>query len=141
VKEPLVVALISCTKDKHEGRMPAGELYTKSWNFRKAVEYATRVLGIKRWAILSAKHGLVMPDRVIAPYDLTLSKMNSAEQRAWAEKTKRQIRKAFPGGTHFVVLASAPYVEGVPTDDYSYDLPLKGLFSGQRRGFLGRHTS
>lgn len=139
MKDPGTVALISCSKSKGERRAPAAELYT-SYVFRKSVEYATRVLGIKEWAILSAKHGLVMPDRVTAPYDLTLSKMKPAARRAWAARVQKQIRAAYPEGTHFVVLAGEFYLAGVPKEGYSYSLPLKGMGTGVRRSFLGKAT-
>lgn len=39
-----------------------------------------------RWFILSAKYGLLTPDRLIAPYDQTLTKMPLEKRREWSRE-------------------------------------------------------
>lgn len=41
--------------------------------------------------ILSAKHGLLDPLKVIEPYDLTLNDLKRAECREWARSVHRQL--------------------------------------------------
>jgi hypothetical protein len=36
------------------------------------------------WFILSAEHGLVSPDLILAPYERTLNAMSALERKAWA---------------------------------------------------------
>jgi hypothetical protein len=38
------------------------------------------------WYVLSAKYGLVHKDKRIAPYELTLNSMRTADVRVWAER-------------------------------------------------------
>jgi hypothetical protein len=37
------------------------------------------------WFIISAKHGLVLPEQVLDPYDLPLASLSSPERKKWAE--------------------------------------------------------
>ncbi|WP_238541429.1 DUF6884 domain-containing protein [Burkholderia gladioli] len=71
--------LVSCVGEKQDRAMPAKVLYRSNW-FTKAREYVERRAGV--WYILSAKHGLISPDQVIAPYEQTLNRMPIAERRA-----------------------------------------------------------
>ena len=41
--------------------------------------------------MLSAEHGLVDPDEVIAPYDKTLNNVPIAVRRQWAERVWRKM--------------------------------------------------
>jgi hypothetical protein len=60
------VLIVSCGSAKAQAPSPARELYTGSLT-RAAIRYAT-ASGLP-WRILSAEHGLVCPDEVIAPYE------------------------------------------------------------------------
>lgn len=59
------VYLVACTKTKAAGPRAAKDLYTSPW-FRKARRYVESRPGC--WFILSAEHGLLDPETVIAPY-------------------------------------------------------------------------
>ncbi|MDQ2807708.1 MAG: hypothetical protein M3Z04_12500 [Chloroflexota bacterium] len=82
------VGLVACVKAKQDHAAPAGELY-RSPLFRKASAYCAATYD--RWAILSAKHGLIWPDTQIAPYDETLKDKPIAERREWARKVLEQL--------------------------------------------------
>ena len=75
------VALVSCVKSKLRKAAPARELYSRSPWFRTArkIVEASSV----RWFLLSAKHGLIAPDRVTAPYDATLKDIGRAGRQGW----------------------------------------------------------
>jgi hypothetical protein len=60
------VGLVGCVKSKQSQAAPARELYVSPL-FRGRRAWVERTCD--RWFILSAKHGLVEPDRVLAPYD------------------------------------------------------------------------
>lgn len=49
-----------------------------------------------QWFILSAKHGLVAPDEMIAPYDETLNTIGVGDRRKWAEKVQAQMNERLP---------------------------------------------
>jgi len=70
--------VISCVSKKHETLAPAKDLYDSEL-FRRARAYV-EATGCP-WFILSAKHGLVAPDEVIAPYLETLNAMSVADRR------------------------------------------------------------
>ena len=77
------IALVSCVSKKQTSLMPAKDLNCSDW-FIKVSKYVQIIAD--QWFILSAKHGLVHPDEMIAPYDKTLNKMKADERREWARK-------------------------------------------------------
>jgi len=76
------LGLVSCTSVKRDDRCKAEEMYQPSYLFRWAWEYSKRHYDIQ--AILSAKHGLLLPDDVIGPYDETLHTKRVNERWKWA---------------------------------------------------------
>jgi len=105
-----VAILVSCVAAKLAQAAPAGELYRSAW-FRKARGFALRSGG--SWFILSALHGLVHPDTVIAPYDRTLNTMSAPEREAWARRVLAQIAEAIPPDEPIALLAGARYRERI----------------------------
>jgi hypothetical protein len=99
---PRTIALVACVSRKQIKPTAARHLYTSAW-FRKASAYAQRM--VDEWYILSAKYGLVAPDRVIAPYDETLNRMPARERRAWARRVLGELDRILSPGDHVVVLA------------------------------------
>ena len=101
------IGLVSCTKRKLDHPCPARELYTASVLFRKARVYCEH--HYDAWYILSAKHGLVHPNQVVAPYDVTLKRMSIAERRAWGRCLSERLRRL--GDSHiFCAHAGRDYV-------------------------------
>lgn len=47
-----------------------------------------------RWFVLSAKHGLVEPDRVLASYDETLTDLPLATRRVWSGQVVQALEEA-----------------------------------------------
>lgn len=132
--------LISCTKTKLSVPAPARELYC-SPAFQMKRRMAER-LG-NRWLILSAKHGLVEPEQIIAPYDETLTSMSVSHRRAWATNVMppllpiahRAGHVAFLAGQRYVEFLIAPLVAG----DVQVSEPLKGLRQGEQLSWLTKH--
>lgn len=85
------VILIACSKQKEAAPRPARQLY-KSQLFTKSLAYAEQ-RGADTIYILSAKHGLLGPNQVIAPYDETLSRQPRAERRRWAQRVLGQLKR------------------------------------------------
>jgi hypothetical protein len=74
------IGLVACSRLKADRPLPARELYVSPL-FRAARAYAERRYGSECWLILSAKHGLVDPETVLAPYDVTLRQLSAANAR------------------------------------------------------------
>jgi hypothetical protein len=101
------IGLIGCTKRKLDYPCPTRELYSASALFRKARAYCEH--HYDGWYVLSAKYGLVHPEAVIAPYDVTLKRMNSQGRRAWGLAVSQQLREL--GQYTFYAHAGREYLE------------------------------
>jgi hypothetical protein len=135
------VYLVSCVGKKRSAPAPAKDLYTSEW-FRRARRYVEA--SGRPWFILSAEHGLIAPDDIIAPYEKTLNNMGVAERRAWASRVKQQLTECRPKIDRVVIFAGQRYREFL-TDyfrDRSIDLevPLKGLRIGEQLSWFGHHS-
>lgn len=62
------------------------------------------------WYILSALHGIVDPDEIIAPYEKTLISMTAKQLREWRQRVIQQLNER-QHSTHaqIVVLAGQAY--------------------------------
>jgi hypothetical protein len=134
-----VTVLVACVGKKHDVAAPAGDLYQSDW-FRKARRYAEQRVS---WFILSAQHGLLAPETVIEPYNLTLNTMPSDERRAWAGRVFAQIQTSIPPGK-LVVLAGRHYREYLlpllQTAGYTVEVPMAGLGIGQQLQWLDQQA-
>jgi hypothetical protein len=72
------VGLVGCVKTKQPGSAGTGAVHFAAVSGRRAWVERT----CDRWFILSAKHGLVEPGRVLAPYDETLTDLPRAGRRS-----------------------------------------------------------
>lgn len=131
-----IVVLVSCVKLKQQKRVAAQDLYTSPL-FRGMRQYAEAVAD--RWFILSAKHGLLSPTRLIGPYDQTLLRTPAAERRAWAQMVGRSIALIVPPPSRLVILAGAAYCRDlVPLllKHFTVELPMQGMRMGPRLRWL-----
>ena len=126
------VVLVPCGKRKAAVPCAARDLYT-SPRFDAMRQYA-EARG-DAWYILSAEHGLVAPDDVLAPYDLDLRKVRKPDRIAWAERVQARLLDVLPAEAEVVILAGMAYREHlVPflrARGFSVAVPLEGLKSGQ----------
>lgn len=139
------VALVGCGKSKLEHEAPARDLYTGSL-FRAARGWAER--NADAWFILSAKHGLVHPDTVIAPYDVTLPDLPKELREEHAAKAAVDFLQAvgpgISGPMKIVILAGDGYTRtGAHLKtlvDCVIELPLAGLGIGRRLAWFQREA-
>ncbi len=129
------VGLVACCGKKLDDAAPASRLYD-SQLFKKSVAWLKP--RVNTWAILSAKHGLVLPDDVIEPYDMTLNNMRANERASWAFNTGIQLRAKFPAAT-YVVLAGKRYRAAL--HGLIYTAPMEGLGIGEQLRFLTNGAS
>jgi hypothetical protein len=80
--------LVGCVKTKRPHPAPAKDLYDSAlWWKRRRYAEATGM----PWAILSAEHGMVDPDRILEPYDRYLGNESLAFRRRWSANTAEQV--------------------------------------------------
>lgn len=141
---PPIVHLVACSKAKRAEPSPARELYAASDWFRKARAYVEGEGG--PWFILSAAHGLVAPDQVLAPYEAQLPAGAAWRRRLWAARVAGQLQLRgllWTRPTRFVFLAGALYRE--PLADFlggpaATGAPLARLGLGEQKAWLAAHT-
>lgn len=135
------IALVACVSKKHNQPRPAGQMYTSAL-FTKASAYAKHTTD--EWYILSAKHGLVDPQRIIAPYDETLNKMPIKNRRAWAAKVWMDLRKILRSGDTVIMLAGQRYrehlIQPIRSMGCQIRIPMEGLTIGKQMQWLDRQS-
>ena len=96
------------------------------------------------WFILSAKYGLVHPEQVIEPYDLTLNSMGVTDRRLWSERVMAQIQPHLNDVRSVVFLAGQKYRKFLEPEVASLgvtvQVPMKGLSIGRQLNWLDRHA-
>ena len=134
--------LVSCVGQKLSVPAPAADLYTSAW-FRKARSYVAE--SGEPWFILSAKYGLVHPDKVIEPYDATLNTMPVADRREWARSVLGDLESYVAGMETVVVLAGKRYrqfLEGpLAATGVTVSIPMEGLRIGEQLSWLERELN
>ena len=131
------IYLVACVARKGLYRAPAQELYTSAW-FRKARAYVLK--SGAPWFILSDLHGLVRPDEMLDPYDVTLKKAGVAARRAWAERVQSQMEQMLPDADAVVIFAGKDYRQYLEpwlrTRYASVEAPMRGLGIGEQQQWL-----
>ena len=135
--------LVSCVNKKAPTPSKAKDLYISPW-FGKAKMYVESTG--RRWFILSAKYGLVEPNREIDPYDRSLNSMPIAERREWGEDVSNELRLHMTGIDTIYILAGQRYREFlVPKlrdyDDVNVVVPMEGLRIGEQLRWLDERTN
>ena len=106
------LVLIGCVKEKLDHPAAAHDLYISPL-FAKERTYA-EASGAP-WFILSAEHGLVAPEEVLAPYNLKLSSTTADYRRAWGTRVvDRLVDVAGPlHGKRIEVHAGSAYIDPI----------------------------
>lgn len=134
------IVLISCVSSKLSRSAPARELYVSPL-FRFNLAYAA-TLRPDAIFILSAKHGLLAPGTVVAPYNETLNTKKDADIRMWAANVLKELeKKADPKKDEFIFLAGERYRRHLVPSLTHVQIPLAGLGLGKQLQFLKRALS
>jgi hypothetical protein len=130
------IGLVGCSRRKLDHPAPARELYASPL-FRLASRYCSAVC--HRWFVLSARHGLVDPEQIIEPYDVTLARLIQADREAWACRVVEQLRQRglLGKGHRFLLHAGANYTDLLATR-LGAEQPLRGLTIGRRLAWYRR---
>lgn len=136
------ILVIACGKAKiwrrsrSPEKVPAKIAYTSSL-FRLSRKYAEQFFA-GRWVILSAKHGLLLPNREIRNYDVTFTE---ARKSVSDRKLMRQWMSIFPNVRVVVSLAGQSYNERLRRclpSDVELTVPLSRLNLFERIQWLKR---
>lgn len=131
--------LVACAARKLDRAAPARDLYVSTL-FRLARAVAEKTSD--RWFVLSARHGLVDPGRVLRPYDLRLTQLSREARAAWAEGVARRFDAAQPAPSRVVILAGLDYREPLARllvgRGHRVEAPLAGLGIGRQQQALKR---
>lgn len=97
------------------------------------------------WFILSAEHGLLQPDQVIAPYEKTLNAMPKEERRNWARRVGHALLANLQPGTSVLMLAGKRYREELApllhANGFKVEVPMQGLKLGHQLRWLKAQAS
>lgn len=139
------IGLVGCVKRKRNTPTPARDLYLSTL-------FAGRRAFVERtcdeWWILSAAHGLVAPDRMLDPYDVTLNDASDAERRGWSAEVMAQIDTLVAPRTGDVVEihAGSHYrnhglVAALAQRGVTVDIPTEGMRIGQQLALYSSVTT
>jgi len=118
------VTLIQCTDGKRDEPAPAADLYDKSAYFRDMRAWA-RARG-DPWYILSAKHGLLAPERETRPYD------NRGVNERLAKRVATDIEQLGVDTVH--VTAGRGYTDHLVPELERRGIDVVNHFAGERIG-------
>lgn len=134
------IYLVSCASSKRPIATAARDLYVSDL-FLKARAFVEKRRA--PWFVLSAEHGLLHPDTVVAPYDRTLNDMPISERRSWASKVLAALEPHLVGVERVIFLAGKKYREFLEPQLRSrltVEVPMAHLGIGKQRQWLTRHT-
>jgi len=106
----LHVGLVAYRRTKTDRPRPARDLYVSPL-FGAARAYTER--HYDQWLILSALPGLVDPDTVLRPYDLSLRQLSAGEREVWANHIALELTDRYPAGTRLWFYAGVVYREAI----------------------------
>jgi hypothetical protein len=124
------LVLVACCGPKLKGAHPAGDIY-QSDLFLKSRAWAEREGD--EWGILSAKHGVLMPETVIEDYNVTLNEMPSEDRAKWGSMVREQLQSS--KNKRIILLAGNRYCEWA-NDEWRTERPMEGLGIGQQLAWL-----
>lgn len=133
--KPYRVAILGCSATKLGTPAQAKDLYTGPI-FKLARQYAELVAD--RFVILSAKHGVVHPERELGPYD---SKLDSRQLGKWARDVSQRLVGELDKvpDSEVLFLAGEGYFSPLEVLAKSrWTRPLKGLGIGTQKATLKR---
>jgi hypothetical protein len=131
------ICLVSCVKSKAKKENKARNLYTSAL-FEKARKVAESEFD--KWYILSAKYGLVSPNKVIQPYEQTLNQMGQKERIAWAKDVCIKLKKIVGPSDKITFFAGLNYRENLIEEleklGCEVEFPMEGMSIGNQLKWL-----
>lgn len=100
------VFIVGCSREKQSTSAPARLLY-QSPRFVAASRLAEQFGD--RWFVLSGRHGLVLPDEVLEPYDFDLRQQDAFYKMEWANKAFAGLTSQIAPGAQITFLSAPEY--------------------------------
>jgi hypothetical protein len=128
------IGLLATARKKEEQPAPAKEFY-KSPLFRKTVQYAEQ--HYDRFYFYNAKDGLLLPDQIMEPYDVSIRTFSISEKREWAKNVVHDLIKLETTVNYQLYLHGGrvyrDFIEPeLECNRITYEVPLKGMGIGQQ---------
>ena len=137
-----VIFLVSCVSKKLPKPSIAKDMFISDL-FKKSRTYVESTG--KPWFILSAKYGLVNPEKRISPYDKTLNKMPKEKRRKWTDGVLDQLLPHLDGVNSVVILAGKRYREFLEPElsnrGFNVCVPMRSLQIGNQLSWLDASNS
>lgn len=143
VEQDVDVLLLGCVNLKASSPQMARDLYVSDL-FGKRRGYAEQ-RGLP-WFVLSAKHGLLRPDELVAPYDVELEAQPASYRSAWGAWVTERLRHELGAleGLRLEVHAGDAYaqalVEPCAAAGATLIRPLQGLRQGEQLAWYLSHS-
>ncbi len=136
------ICLVSCVSLKDTSKMKAGDIYLSPL-FKKAKEYASN--NFDRWYILSAKYGLIHPNKIIEPYEKTLNKMSRQDRHKWSEDVFEEFEKCTKPNDEITFVAGQRYRQDLTplllNRGNKIQVPMEGLAIGKQLKWLTQNNA
>lgn len=136
------IGLVGCVKSKRVVPAKAADIYVSAL-FRGRRAYVEETCD--RWFILSAKHGLVLPNQTLQPYDLAMSSLSVQQRRAWSADVIRDLHRQIPNmrAVTFEIHVGAPYrdyglVNAIDGAGGRVENPTLGMSQGRQLQFYAQ---
>lgn len=131
------ICLVACAKTKRKKQGRAEDIYVSPL-FDKYRQFARE--HCRTWYILSAKYGLLQPDRTVEPYDETLKSMSEAQRKQWAASVFQDLRSRSRTSDRITILAGNFYRKHLMSllsqEGYETHVPLEGKSIGVQLRWL-----
>ena len=136
------IGLISCASKKRATSARSMDLYDSAL-FAKARAFVEQYCDY--WFILSAKHGLLVPDHIINPYEETLKTKSALERQEWSQHVWQALCSYLSSGDKVTILAGERYreylVPRLATHGCLVCVPLQGMGIGRQLQWLTQQVS
>jgi len=136
------IGLVACGAKKRPDFVAAELLYISDL-FQKSRQYVRE--NCDRWFILSSKHGLLLPQTAIDPYEATLKNIPEDRHAAWANSVTEAIRANTRTGDRLIFLAGRDYHDRIIAElkpqGYHIEVPMQGLDYDTQVDWLTKHIA
>ncbi|HET7580020.1 MAG TPA: hypothetical protein VFK33_12135 [Bacillales bacterium] len=138
---PIKIGLLATARKKRSYPAPVVEFYTSPL-FRKSVQYAFQ--NYDRIYFYNAKDGLLQPEQIMEPYDVSIKTFTLEEKKEWAQGVVSAFRY-FESPEQITVYLHGGYVyrkflqPELTRYGFHFRVPLKGLGIGKQLSWYDEH--
>lgn len=124
------IGLVTASRHERGTICRASEQYDPSPIFRRARDYCLRTFG--EWYIISVRHHLLAPQRVVGSGELALLSLNAEERARWAQQVACDLADRASRSAEsivYVLYASQRCADALmrAAPSLTFELPLSGM--------------